>query len=97
MLTTMIKIDLKLKVKKFINSLPPKHQRQIKNSILSLLDNPHPQDAKKLLGYENYTRADVGEYRIIYRYEKKEQLNMVVLAGRRNDDDIYRLAKRILK
>ena len=33
-----------------------------------------PQDAKKLQGYENYTRIDIGEYRIIYRYEIEADL-----------------------
>lgn len=90
-------IDLKPKAKKFIESLPLKHQRQVKDSILSLQKNPLPHDAKKLIGYENYIRVDVGEYRVIYRYEKEEDLITIVLVGRRNDDAIYRIAKRVLK
>ena len=93
----MLQIDLKPKAKKFIESLPPKHKRQIKDSILSLQDNPIPQDAKRLIGYEKYMRTDVGEYRIVYRYEKEINLIVVVLVGRRNDDSIYRIAKRNLK
>lgn len=93
----MLNIDLKPKAKKFIDSLPPKHKRQIKDSILSLQDNPMPHDAKKLISYENYIRVDIGEYRIIYRYEKEECLITVVLVGRRNDNNIYRIAKRTLK
>jgi len=93
----MPKIDLKPKAKKFIESLPPKHQRQVKNHILSLADNPKPQDVKKLLGYENYLRTDIGEYRIIYRYETKSDIVIIVLVGKRNDDEIYRIAKRSLR
>jgi mRNA interferase RelE/StbE len=93
----MLTLDLKPRAKKFIESLPPKHKRQVKDSILSLQDDPMPHDAKKLLGYKNYTRVDIGEYRIIYRYENKEDLIIVVLVGKRNDDEIYRIAKRILK
>lgn len=93
----MPNLDLKPKAKKFIESLPPKHKRQVKDYILSLQDNPTPQDAKKLMGYENYTRVDIGEYRIIYRYEHKKDLVTVVLVGKRNDDEIYRIAKRSLK
>ncbi|MBV9575220.1 MAG: type II toxin-antitoxin system RelE/ParE family toxin [Gammaproteobacteria bacterium] len=88
-------IDLKPRAKKFIQSLPPKHKRQVKDCILSLQHNPNPHDAKQLLGYENYTRVDIGEYRIIYRY--KNDKVTVVLIGKRNDDEIYRVAKRTLK
>lgn len=93
----MPKIDLKPKAKKFIESLPSKHKRQVKDRILSLQDNPTPHDAKKLMGYENYTRVDIGEYRIIYRHEHKNNMVIVVLVGKRNDDEVYRIAKRILK
>ena len=90
-------LDLKPKAKKFIQSLPPKHQRQVKDYILSLQHNPAPHDAKKLMGYENYTRVDTGEYRIIYRHDCKKDLITVVLVGKRNDGEIYKIAKRVLK
>ena len=92
----MTELILKTKAQKFIIKLPPKHKRQIKDRILALQDTPIPQDAKKLLGYENYTRVDIGEYRIIYRYECKKDLVTVVLVGKRNDNEIYRIAKRNL-
>ena len=90
-------LDLKPKARKFIQSLPPKHQRQVKDSILSLQGDPAPQDAKKLIGYKHYTRIDCGEYRIIYRHENKKDLLTVALVGKRNDDGIYKIAKRNLK
>ena len=90
-------IVLKPKAKKFIQSLPPKHKRQVKDSILSLQDEPMPHDVKKLKGYENYHRVDTGEYRIIYRYDKTEDGVTVLLVGKRNDNAIYRIAKRSLK
>ena len=93
----MAKIDLKPKAQKFIESLPPKHRRQVKDQILALQGKPCPHDSKKLQGYENYNRVDIGEYRIIYRYEIKRDIVTVILVGKRNDDEIYRIAKRILK
>ena len=80
-----------------MEALPPKHQQQIKKSILSLQSNPRPQDARPLIGYENYNRIDKGEYRVIYRYEVKADLITVVLVGKRDDDAIYRIARRVLK
>lgn len=93
----MTSLDLKPRAKSFIESLPPKHKRQLKDRILLLGKNPTPHDAKKLTGYENYSRVDIGEYRIIYRYEAKKNLLTIVLVGKRNDDEIYRIAKRTLK
>jgi mRNA interferase RelE/StbE len=89
-------LDLKPRAKKFIFSLPPKHKRQIKDRILDLQNNPIPHDSKKLLGYEQYIRIDSGEYRIIYKYDKKKDLITVVLVGRRNDGEVYRIARRAL-
>lgn len=93
----MPKLDLKPRAKKFIESLQKKQQRQLKDYILGLQDNPKPQDTKALIGYDAYIRADAGEYRIIYRYDKKKDLVTIVLVGKRNDSEIYRIAKRVLK
>ena len=93
----MATIDLKPRAMKFIKGLPPKHKRQVKDHILLLEKNPLPQDSKALKGYEHYVRTDIGEYRIIYRYDNKKNTVTVVLVGKRNDDEIYRIAKRILK
>ena len=87
-------LDIKPRAIKFIKSLPPKHKRQVKDHILSLIKNPIPHDSKKLTGYEPYMRVDIGEYRIIYRYEKNTVT--VILVGKRNDDEVYRIMKRIL-
>lgn len=92
----MTTLDIKPQVKKFIQTLPPKHQRQLKDYILSLQDQPKPHDARPLKSYAPYFRADSGEYRIIYRFDAKKDIMTVVLAGKRNDDAIYRLAKRAL-
>ena len=93
----MPQLDLKPRAKKFIQSLQKKQQRQVKDYILNLQINPSPQDARSLQGYENYIRSDVGEYRIIYRHDKKKDLITVVLVGKRNDNEVYRIAKRLLK
>jgi mRNA interferase RelE/StbE len=92
----MAQLDLKPRAKKFIESLPPKHKRQVKDSILALQQRPQPHDARPLNGHEPYLRIDRGEYRLIYRYEIKRDLVTIVLIGKRNDDEVYRIAKRIL-
>lgn len=93
----MAEIDLKPRVVKFIRSLPIKHKHQVKRHILQLANNPMPHDSKKLVGYPDYYRTDCGEYRIIYRPDANCAVITIVLVGKRNDSEVYRIAKRILK
>lgn len=62
----MLKIDISRRAEKFIRKLPAKQKRQIIAKILDLRVNPEPHDSIRLKGYEQFRRADVGEYRIIY-------------------------------
>lgn len=91
----MLRIDLRRDVRKFVAALPPKHARQVARKILGLAENPEPHDSIVLKGKSAaFRRADVGEYRIVYRVEG-ETLK-VVLVGKRNDSEIYRRLKRLL-
>jgi mRNA interferase RelE/StbE len=47
-------------------------------------------DSEKLTGYD-YRRKDIGEYRIVYRFENDEI--KVAITGKRNDDEVYKLLK----
>lgn len=62
----MLKVEISKRAEKFIRKLQVKQARQIIAKILELRLNPEPQDSKQLKGFENYRRADVGEYRIVY-------------------------------
>lgn len=91
----MKELILKERVKKFLKDLPQKHQTQIKNYIFSLLENPRPHDVKSLKGHHPYLRGDIGEYIVIYWYG--DSFVEIMLIGKRNDDEVFRIAKRILK
>jgi mRNA interferase RelE/StbE len=88
----MKKLDLTRRSKKFLENLPPKPFRQIVNKVFALLVDPEPPDSKALSGFP-YRRADVGEYRVIYRIEG--DVVRVALIGKRNDDEIYRDVQRL--
>ena len=83
----MLKLLISKDAQKFLDTLPPKQFRQIVRKVFALLEDPRPHDAKELKGYP-FLRADVGEYRIIYDVE--DETLRIVLAGKRNDDEIYR-------
>jgi mRNA-degrading endonuclease RelE of RelBE toxin-antitoxin system len=60
--------------------------------IFLLQLNPRPPDSKKIsIGY----RVDVGEHRIFYTVDDEKRLVKVELVGPRQDDEIYRLARRL--
>ena len=89
----MLKLDLSNKVRAFISSRQPKHQRQIVAKIRDLRGDPHPSDSKLLKGKaRDFKRASIGEYRIVYRVEN--DVLYVAAVGKCNDDEVYRLLSR---
>jgi len=62
---------------------------------MKLRVDPEPNDSKYLVNFHPYRRADVGEYRIIYRIDKTTLV--ILLVGKRNDDEVYRKMRRLLK
>jgi mRNA interferase RelE/StbE len=90
----MLRIDISRRAEKFIETLPAKQKRQITAKILELASNPQPHDSIQVKGFPQFRRTSVGEYRIIY-FVKDSVVLVVVLAGRRNDDDIYKQLKRL--
>jgi mRNA interferase RelE/StbE len=86
----MLKLNITIQVIKFFRLLPAKQYRQVFNRIVALMEDPEPPDSSLLIGYP-YKRADIGEYRIVYRVEG--DCLKVTLAGKRNDDEFYRQLK----
>jgi mRNA interferase RelE/StbE len=82
----MLNLEITRQARDFFKNLPPKQYRQVFNKILALMENPEIHDSIKLHGYD-YRRADIGEYRIIYKISGNTL--QVFLIGKRNDDEIY--------
>jgi mRNA interferase RelE/StbE len=80
----------------FLQGLQPKIAVQITKKVLSLNLDPRPADSKELIGYSDIYRVDSGEYRIVYRFDSKEDLVEILLVGKRNDDEVYKQLKRLL-
>ncbi|MBF0459446.1 MAG: type II toxin-antitoxin system RelE/ParE family toxin [Nitrospirae bacterium] len=83
----MLTLHITRQVKTFLRSLDAKQYAQITRKIFSLLDMGTANDSKKLKGYD-YSRVDVGEYRILYKVEN--DCVYVQLVGKRNDSEIYK-------
>lgn len=86
-----MKLRLTKTARDFLDTLPPKQFRQVVTSIFQLLIEPYPHDSKPLKGYPYY-RVDVGAYRVVYDVQEDEI--HILLAGKRNDDEVYRMLKR---
>lgn len=62
-------------------------------AILSLLNDPRPHDSRALKAGKTLRRVDSGEYRVVYRVE--DDTLLVLVAGKRNDDAVYRMFARL--
>ncbi len=90
----MYKLDITKSAGKFIYKLDAKQFRQVVTTVLKLRENPNPHDAKQLIGYPEYWRVDIGEYRIIYRID--EDFIKIVVVGKRNDNEVYKKFNKII-
>ena len=62
--------------------------RRLASHIDELAENPFPASSKKLKGQPDHYRLRIGDYRIIYRIEKKRVTIVVVKIGHRRE--VYR-------
>jgi mRNA interferase RelE/StbE len=86
-------LDISKRAYKTLSDLQTKQFRQVMLKILSLTQNPHPNDFIKLKGYEYYNRVDSGEFRIVYIVEKNSI--KIELVGKRNDDEVYKKLQKL--
>lgn len=91
----MLKINFSRRAEKFLRHLPAKHAKQIGVKIMNLREVPKPSDSLLLRGVaSDYRRADIGEYRIVYRVN--DDVLEIILIGKRNDDEVYKKLLRLL-
>jgi mRNA interferase RelE/StbE len=88
----VLNLDITKEATDFVRGLDAKQFKQVMNKVLSLLSNPTPADSRTLKGYENHLRVDIGEHRIVYRFDNK-QVSILVI-DKRNDDEVYRKLTR---
>lgn len=89
----MHKLSIDRDALKFVQSLDAKQYRQVFNKILSLLSDPTPADSIAMKEYIG-RRTDIGEYRIVYRFEPGQDTVFIDVVDKRNDDEVYRHLKR---
>ena len=85
----MLQLNLTNDAASFVTNLEAKQARQVWNKIVSLMKEPRPNDSISM--GEGFYRTNIGEYRIIYRFEA--HCLYVTVVGKRNDNEVYRKFK----
>jgi mRNA interferase RelE/StbE len=83
----MLKPDLSNDAIRFLKKLDSKQFLQLLGAITSLCGTPRPNNSISM-GDGTHFRKDVGEYRIIYRFD--ETTLIVSVVGNRNDSAVYK-------
>ncbi len=84
------RIEIAEKIEKRLDRLPKTDKKRIIEKIDSLVENPRPDDCKKLKGNQHPTlyRVRSGNYRVVYSVQDKVLLVLVIEVGHRKD--VYR-------
>ena len=72
---------------KELAQLHPESYVRVRDSIRDLADNPRPKGCQKLTGREGW-RIRVGDFRVIYDIDDKQQTVTILHVGHRRD--VYR-------
>ena len=68
-----------------LSRLDGRIHRQVLEKILSLGENPRPQDVKQLRGRDRSYRVHSGEYRILYEIDDASKVVLVFRVGNRRE------------
>ena len=72
------RIVMERQPEKTLRRLPQNLGRRIDRAILSLIDNPQPANAKKLVGYDDLYRIRIGSWRVMYAIEDEQLIILVI-------------------
>lgn len=82
----MYKLIIDKKASKYIDTLDKPTRKRILDALLELKENPYSaSNVRKLIGYTDYYRKRVGDYRIIYRIKHNELIVTILKIDSRGD------------
>lgn len=85
---TRYRVEVSATAERQIAKLHRPDQIRILRAVRALADDPTPQGARKLTGYDDVWRVRVGVYRILYSLDRGRLLVLVFKVGHRRD--VYR-------
>jgi mRNA interferase RelE/StbE len=72
------------KADRFLQDADQRTFDRVAKKIKALAENPHPRNAKKVLGEEGVFRIRVGDYRILYSVECEGKVLLIVNIDKRS-------------
>ncbi len=81
-------ILLRRSVLKDIRRIPGSILQRIQEKIAALADDPVPQGAEPIHGYEHHYRIRVGNYRVLYEVASAIRIIAIIRIGHRKE--VYR-------
>lgn len=76
---------------KYLQGLPPKLRDSIREAIKGLTQKPPKGDIRPMQGYKDGRyRLRVGKYRIIYRFTKDMEVEVLIIMEIGSRGDIYK-------
>ncbi len=81
-------VEVSRTAEKQLRKLPREVQERLVRRMLLLAEDPFPQGARKLTGYDDVYRVRVGRYRILYSVSRRRLVIIILKVGQRKD--IYR-------
>ena len=81
------RVVIKRSAEKELDALPVSVRQRIAVRLLALEDSPRPSGVKKLQGEESY-RLRVGDYRVLFTINDRQQVVTIYAVGHRRE--VYR-------
>lgn len=88
----MYEIKIAKKISKSLKKIPRGIATRIDETIVSLIKNPFPCNALRMIGYDNRYRIRTGDYRIVYDVNKDEIFVQIIAIAHRSS--VYKEVKR---
>ena len=81
-------VEVSRTAEKQLRKLPRDVQERVVRRMLLLAEDPFPQGARTLAGYDDVYRVRVGRYRILYSVWQRRMVIIILKVGQRKD--VYR-------
>jgi mRNA interferase RelE/StbE len=72
-------------IQKQLDNLPNNIQERVYQKIAQLAEEPRPDGAVKLKGYDNEYRIRIGDYRLVYEIRDEQLIVLLVQCKHRRD------------
>jgi mRNA interferase RelE/StbE len=82
------RVEARPRVRKDLRKLDEAARNDVLLAMRALADDPRPAGARPLKGHRPWLRIRVGDYRVIYAVDDREQVVTVAVVGPRRD--VYR-------